>query len=196
LRFLYPDSLVYSYQPKSVTARNKSRIDFFLVSGNLLEQQFDCKIADNLLSSMFDHKPVFLSLGDKRAGQPFKQSISSKILTDPDLELLINLSIKEVYLIYQNRPAPEKRRLLTMLGTLRLRLREAGPCSSHYNLGNINMARNNLILGIRESLGSDVLVSIPNLGLTIEDNLFFEMILNHVRNDILSYQSFIFRFCS
>jgi exonuclease III len=194
-RFLYPEARAFSYQPRAFNATNRSRIDFFLVSGSLLEGEFDCKIADSVQSSMFDHKAVIFNLGNNNTNKKFRQTISTKILSDPDMDIIIDLSIKEVYLIYQDRQLEEKRQLLQTLGSLRARLKEAGPCNKYYHSGTVNEDREEIINNIRLTLGQDRIQFIPEHQLNIDDDIFFEMILNHVRNDIFSYQSFVFRYC-
>jgi exonuclease III len=67
-RVLYPSRREYTYIPRAQTT-NRSRIDFFLVSENLLNRLEDCRIKSNLLSSLFDHKCVTLSLFKKKKNQ-------------------------------------------------------------------------------------------------------------------------------
>jgi exonuclease III len=62
-RFQFPNKKDYSYIPKALGARNRSRIDFFLVSVPLLNQRFECDILPNLQCKMFDHKACIFKLG-------------------------------------------------------------------------------------------------------------------------------------
>jgi exonuclease III len=60
-RFLYPNKKEFSYRPFGDKRKNRSRIDFFLISNELLNTKFECSISPALLASCFDHKPIFLS---------------------------------------------------------------------------------------------------------------------------------------
>jgi exonuclease III len=59
-RYINPDIRDFTYAPRSVALLNKSRIDFFLISEQLLEAVSDCKIANSLQNKIFDHKAISL----------------------------------------------------------------------------------------------------------------------------------------
>jgi exonuclease III len=59
-RFLYPNKKEFSYRPFGDSRKNRSRIDFFLVSNTLLSLKFDCSIGPSNLATCFDHKPITL----------------------------------------------------------------------------------------------------------------------------------------
>jgi exonuclease III len=65
-RALYPDKKMFTFSPRFVGARNKSRLDFFLISSSIFGSVTDCAIADSLQSSLFDHKAVTLSFSGKK----------------------------------------------------------------------------------------------------------------------------------
>jgi exonuclease III len=60
-RFLHPNKREYSYKPFGNKRKNRSRIDFFLVSVSLLNLKIDCSINSSILASCFDHKPILLN---------------------------------------------------------------------------------------------------------------------------------------
>jgi len=62
-RILNPTKLDYTYIPFGNTRQNRSRLDFFVVSNNLLNSVKSCRSSDSLLTKMFDHKSVSLFLG-------------------------------------------------------------------------------------------------------------------------------------
>jgi hypothetical protein len=197
-RSLHPFEKQFSFVPRAPDAVNRSRIDFFLVSNDLLGSCEDCFIADSLQSSMFDHKAVTISFLGPKNKTP-NNAISCKTIKDPDCDLLVKLSTLECYLIYQNRDRPLKNQLLLTLGRSRAKLREAGPDKNFYGLDYVDTLelerRNTLLAEINDMLGSDDISGIPDVDINIEADLFFEMILNHVRNDLLSYQIFLNRYC-
>jgi exonuclease III len=61
-RARHPDRRDYTYIPRTGRT-NRSRIDFFITSDELLTFVSDCSIAGSLSSAAFDHKPVLLNIG-------------------------------------------------------------------------------------------------------------------------------------
>jgi exonuclease III len=61
-RALYPTRKEYTYLPFGAVRLNRSRIDFFIVSNNLLNVVTDCVVADSVSNKLFDHKQVSLTL--------------------------------------------------------------------------------------------------------------------------------------
>jgi exonuclease III len=56
-RILYPDTRDYTFRPR--TGRlNRSRLDFFLISNNLIDCLSTCDIKLALCTELFDHKSV------------------------------------------------------------------------------------------------------------------------------------------
>jgi len=60
-RTLYPNRIEHTYIPSDPLKRNRSRIDFFLVSKNLVTKITECSIATGLQNKLFDHKAIYLS---------------------------------------------------------------------------------------------------------------------------------------
>jgi exonuclease III len=60
------EKLEYTFVPRSVNAKNKSRMDFFVISESLLENLSKCEIADSLQNKLFDHKAVRLIFNEKK----------------------------------------------------------------------------------------------------------------------------------
>jgi hypothetical protein len=101
-RYLHPGLLDFTYVPRNAIARNKSRIDFFIISENLIDSLQDCTVADNLQSSMFDHKAIYLQFYGQNGGHK-KQGLCNKIINDPLVPLIVDLACKDCYFIYQDR---------------------------------------------------------------------------------------------
>jgi exonuclease III len=66
-RIMNPDSREYTYNPSGTLRKNRSRIDFFLITDNWYEQVDNCTIAQGYCRKTFDHKPVFLNLKKRKA---------------------------------------------------------------------------------------------------------------------------------
>jgi exonuclease III len=57
-RAINPNKSAFSYSPFGTQRKNCSRIDFFLISTDLLSAVTKCDIFSAQLSNMFDHKPI------------------------------------------------------------------------------------------------------------------------------------------
>ena len=62
-RVLYLDAKLFTYSPFGLQRENKSRLDFFVISGDLLTVLKECKPAIATAINLFDHKSVTLTLG-------------------------------------------------------------------------------------------------------------------------------------
>jgi exonuclease III len=54
-RTLYPTRIDFTYSPFGLTRNNRSRIDFFIVSNNLIPMLDECTISNTETTSLFDH---------------------------------------------------------------------------------------------------------------------------------------------
>ena len=66
-RVLYPDARLFTYSPFGLQRINKSRLDFFVVSGDLLAVLKECKPAIATATNLFDHKSITLTLNCETA---------------------------------------------------------------------------------------------------------------------------------
>ena len=62
-RVLFPDAKLFTYSPFDLQHENKYRLDFFIVSGDLLSILKECKPAIATAINLFNHKSVTLTLG-------------------------------------------------------------------------------------------------------------------------------------
>jgi exonuclease III len=196
-RSLHPTSSEFTYVPRRADAESRSRIDFFLISDSLLNYCRDCSIADSLQSSLFDHKAVLLKFSGSGSGRMCNDKVSNKILKDPDVDIIVNLACLESYLFYQDMDPAMKNRILTTLGNCRKDLRDAGPQREFYKFEQdpeIDRQRQLKLNRIGQVLVQEEICNIPNFPVNIDRDIFFDMLLNHVKNELISYQIFIFRF--
>jgi exonuclease III len=61
-RALYPDRREYTYIPFGNARLNRSRLDFFIITNDMLEMVHDCVINSSLKCKLFDHKCVTLNI--------------------------------------------------------------------------------------------------------------------------------------
>jgi exonuclease III len=65
-RTLHPEDKEFTYYPSGTQRKNRSRIDFFLISSCLYRTVESCTIAQSFCRKNFDHKPIFLNLKKSR----------------------------------------------------------------------------------------------------------------------------------
>jgi exonuclease III len=196
-RALFPNARDFSYVPRRTDRYSRSRIDFFLISDSLIPECSNCVIADNLQSALFDHKAVLLNFKSCSALKTYNRcnNVSNKILKDPDVDIIVDIACKECHLFYQDIDPLLKRRLLSSLGQARANLRNAGPDLKFYNLDYTEERIRNrdiLINRINVLRFQDEIRGISNVRVNIDPDVFFDMLLNHVKNELISYQIFIF----
>jgi hypothetical protein len=90
------DKEEFTFVPFAVGATNRSRLDFFVMSEELVEQCINCRIPHSLNSLLFDHKQVTPYF--KRDNPYKKQTINDVVLSDPDLAELVNITTIECYI--------------------------------------------------------------------------------------------------
>jgi exonuclease III len=100
-RVMYPNVVNFSYSPFGVQRKNRSRIDFFVVSTSLINSMRDTGIFNAPISSMFDHKPIFLSF--KNSGKNSsdksnnKKRITNWFLDDNLIHMTVTLSTLQIF---------------------------------------------------------------------------------------------------
>ena len=95
-RYLNPDTRDYTYQPHGLVRRNRSCIDFFLISQVLVDSVKSTSISDRLCKKTFDHRTIFLNLGkQKRRGRPIT---NNRIVLHPLFLIVATLAVYETYI--------------------------------------------------------------------------------------------------
>ncbi len=96
-RTLHPDCTDFTYNPSGDLRKNRSRIDFFLVSPILYNILESCTIAQGYCRKTFDYKPIFLSLKKKRSGG---RAVVYNGTVDNNLsENVVKISVHRSYLL-------------------------------------------------------------------------------------------------
>jgi hypothetical protein len=170
----------------------------------LLNDKIKCTINPVVLAPCFDHKSINLIFPNEnsisRPNRRKKLRIFESTLRDPDLDIVIWYTVFETYL-HHFRLDPEliaeRNRTLEICGTARKLLRDAGPSQSYYyndlSMDIIN-ARERCLARISSILESLPLELVHNFDIDISADLFMEVLLNNIRNELASYQSFIEKF--
>jgi hypothetical protein len=126
---LYPNRLEYTYIPYGTVRKNRSRLNFFLISTNISLNIESCTIKPNTQSKLFDRKAIVL---DCVKSKPLssRPNISNSIICDPDLNFVVALAYYECYahvVIDDN----SRNAALQRIGLGLSKIREAGPDPTH-----------------------------------------------------------------
>ena len=199
-RSLHPNQREFSFFPRNVLQLNRSRLDFFLVSENIVQDVSDCSILPSLQSKLFDHRAIVLSISGTKPYSIKKPAISRSILKDDNIDLVVFASVFEAHLHHLEEVGITREEIenkLAIVGNIKNLIRRAGPppyltptdLISEERVAN----REACIMeanALRADLDVEILELIPH---TVDNDIFMETLLNCVRNDVISYQSFINR---
>ena len=195
-RCFYPVKKDFSFTPRSANQINRSRLDFFLVSDCLLPFASDCTIQPSLQNSLFDHKAICLSFLPKKQKNKLPR-VANYILNDPLSTYVSSLAVIECYIHHipsHLLPAPRKT-LLQRVGTAKSLLKTIGADAAILLPGarseEDDFLRAGRIGELKLVIDDFDVEGLQSLALDIEDDLFLEYLLNCVRNELISYQTFI-----
>ena len=195
-RDLWPNRKDYTFLPRGLQRENKSRIDFFIISRNILPMVTECDIMPHLLGKLFDHKAITLSFRELKKRSNRARVITNKILKDEDIAIVVETAFLETYLHHRD---PNIRGPwgdgLRDVGRINQLLREAGPSASYLPQDRITieamrLRENNLNL-IRDLLRKYNLADIVTLPLTTTPDIFYDTLINNIRNEVSGYEHFI-----
>jgi len=199
-RVLHPVRRDYSYSPFGTVRGNKSRIDFFIISSSLLQGVEECDISYSTQSKLFDHKAINLNFAKKNRVVRTPR-IFNNILNDPDLELVVWSAAAECYIsnfALNNLTNDDINTALSIVGQVRLLLREAGPSEKYFFGEDIEAEkianRISCINRAKKIVREHPIEIFHNFNLVVDDDIFLENILNNLRNEVTSYQHFIYSF--
>ncbi len=183
-----------------VEATNRSRLDFFIVSENLLSQWVNCRIPHNLSSTLFDHKMVTLIF---RRDNPYKkQVIDDRILKCPDVNDAVDITVLECYINYliptevlSDFDIDEMRMSIGRVCSLQkdlitFRLRESETGFDQQNEDRITETKNAIKNNI-ETLPS--LDELQNMDISCDRDTFLEVLIIAVKNSSLAHQHSYFK---
>ena len=199
-RSLNPNRKEFSYIPTDPLKKNRSRLDFFIVSNDLTPLVSEQSILPGLQNKLFDHKAVKLSFKNKIL--PISRpTISHSALRDSDIDLVVALAVADTYLVSTAEDLGDQRAvLLQSIGEAKADLRRAGPNPDILHTDE----RSELELLTREGLITrvrDVIENFPFprlrdgrlLGMEEDvnpDDFFMEGLMNNIRNEEVSHQNF------
>jgi len=194
-RVKFPKRIEYTFVPPSVLKKNRSRIDFFIISKNITPAVSNISIANCLQNKLFDHRAVLLDFNTKKPVLT-PPTVSKKILKDPEIDLVVGIAVAETYLRYSTALTNEETDdWVEGLGIAVSNLREAGPSDLFAVPGDRTeieeLTREGKLGSVREYLEFFPFRLLRDGPLSIDDDMFLECLINNIRNDTISYQQFI-----
>jgi hypothetical protein len=155
----------------------------------------ECYILPCLQNKLFDHKGIFLSL--KKKPKPVSiPVVSNGILKDPETDLVVGLAVSKTYIINSTVISEEDRNRLTGdLGCAWAYLRSAGPSNNYAAPGDRTeqeeLSREAKLASVREFLEFFPFEIVREGTLSVEDDTFHECLINAIKNETISYKTFI-----
>jgi Reverse transcriptase (RNA-dependent DNA polymerase) len=199
-RYLYPDRRDYSFIPKDKNKTNRSRLDYFLVSSGLLNLVKDCDISSNLQNSLFDHKAIFLKISPviPKGAKSFR--VKNLGLNIDILEILVECATAETYLIHADPQSTDQNRIndgLLQIGMLKQNCKEIKYPFEYWPPGSYDgndvirriLQLEQLKIRVRQ-LNTEELLNLP---VTVDKLTMYEVLLNNIRNEIISFQAHFFK---
>ncbi len=94
-RFLFPQRKEFTFDPNIAANKNRSTLDFLLISENIVGECKNVKIPHNLSSKTFDHKSVVMVFSHFKCKNT--QVIKDTILKDPLLSSVLKIHAIDCY---------------------------------------------------------------------------------------------------
>jgi exonuclease III len=192
-RYKHFNSREFTFVPRNENSKNRSRIDFFLISESLIQCVTSCTISDTLQNRLFDHKAIRLELNVKKLKPVIKQKINNKILNSDVIDIVVKSTVADTYL--QHAPGVQNRneqsltvgRIKNAIFDLGLSWRDKpGEEVPEKDI----RAREGLLANTRYLMSTIDMIVLENAALSCEDDIFMEVLINNVRNEVCSYQAF------
>jgi hypothetical protein len=171
-------------------------LDFFLITNNIIPLVSDCTIKNSVQSRLFDHKAIFLEFTSKKSLSS-RPNISNKILRDRDLDIVVEIACLDCYCTNLEGNEVLRNTGNRLIGRAHVLLREAGPDPSYLPYAHARLKDVDERIVLMASL-TTTMEDLRNLNLTLQQiNIdgasFMEILINGIRNDVISYQAFVFK---
>jgi exonuclease III len=194
-RILHPNRKDFSYVPRDTTKKNRSRIDFFLISKHWLNVLTKCQINQSVQNKLFDHRAVTV---DFTTPKKYCKSdfISGDMIDNPLTVFVVEFSCIECYLHHAaNIDNTFKEDTLHKIGLGKRYLREAARLESSSFSGPLSQENVHLLDSFYAELNmlnDDLnLFNFENLQISIDYDDFLEVLIMCIRNDVLSLQRYL-----
>jgi Reverse transcriptase (RNA-dependent DNA polymerase) len=192
-RALWPDKRDFTYVPR--TGRlNRSRIDFFLCSDSLLYNVTKCDIGTNLTSSIFDHKPIYLTLGPTEKNIP--NSVFNSTIEHPRFMAVVKCASIDCYLNHADPDTIGLNEKKNALGNTMTLIRQLNDLDWICNLADHDEVREAARDGLTQQLDAALQLlpgtdDLDNLILNTDPDIFFEVLCINIKNELMSFQGWL-----
>jgi hypothetical protein len=170
-----------------------AKIDQGLISESLIQCVTSCTISETLQNRLFDHKAIRLELSVKKLKPVIKQKINNKILNSDVIDIVVESTVADTYL--QHAPCVQNRNehILTV-GRIKNDIFDLGLSWKDKPGEEVPeediRAREGLLANTRYLMSTINMTVLENAALSCEDDVFMEVLINNVRNEVCSYQAF------
>lgn len=193
-RTLYPENRDYTYTPRT-GGRNRSRLDFFLVPTQLLDIINNSEIIPGILTKLFDHKMIKLSFC-KPVFSKKKMVINNEILSHGNFEYTVYGTVLDTYFQHVDRNRNEGldiENTLLQIGTFMTTCRDLNDLQAASFLTGTNPLLEMEIAGKKQDIAEQteslpVPAALDTLHLECAPDIFFEVLLNNIKNAVFSLQ--------
>ncbi len=207
-RAFYPTKRDFTYIPRGLK-KNRSRLDFFLMSSSLLPFCKRCIISDTVSSSLFDHKSVTLSFLHEKLSS--KLVINRTILSNPRTDDIVLAAYADTYLAHarsigaagmlpqhvfrQNNLDPLDEQRVTV-GTFLRQLKELNDLIERAR----NEPDNNLLQLLIAEKETEIEITraqiwsveqYSDIELSCDDDFFFEALASNIKGSVVSFQAWV-----
>jgi exonuclease III len=199
-RVFYPNKKEYSYVSAIENNENRSRLDFFIVSDDVMDACVNCMISTTLETRLFDHKRVSLIFKKRRVLHNLQ--VEKRSLLNAYLKNNVIMGIYETHInhasVGQDFPDELKDVFLGILGDCSVHSANLKQLLSDDANSIYDQAREIEIERLRALIRTE-LIDLPpisyfkQLPKTCDADIFLEVLLNEMRNRALSTQSDLFK---
>lgn len=185
----------YTYVPRAGT-RNRSRIDFFLISENLITLCNKCSISPSLDTSLFDHKSIKLEFD--RQNNYSKHFINPSIFKHARFNAVVATAAVETYLQHADpdQPGLDLPHGLAHLGEIINTIKNANEVEFEIAFSGTTQLLEHTLSGLNTEL--ELLIQdlpdpelLNDIRLTCNADVFLEVLMGNIRNALISFQAWI-----
>ena len=195
-RYVNPTLTDFSYFPYGNARKNRSRIDFFLCSENLVNGIKKCDISHGICKRYFDHKSINLQFGSLR--RKGRKAVNNRIIFNPIFRFVVILAMYETYISHitcvrngivdvmlQNLCG----RLDSTADNITLLLDFCGPWAWKALTPQETVRKNELCIEVENSFGTIMsLDELSRLPRNLDDDEFFEILISKINQAVLKLQ--------
>ena len=195
-RYANPTLTDFSYFPYGNVRKNRSRIDFFLISDTLVTGIKKCDISHGICKRFFDHKSIYLLFGSLR--RKGRKAVNNRIVFNPIYCFVVILAMYETYISHiacvRNGIVDVMlhnlcSRLDSTADNISLLLDFCGPWAWKALTPRERERKNELFTLIELSFGAMLsLDELSRLPRSIDDDEFFEKLISGINQAVLELQ--------